>query len=289
MGPFALMDLIGLDVNLAVTRAVFDAFHGDPRYRPSLRQAEMVAAGWLGRKTGRGFHDYAKGAAPPEARTAPPGPTPARVETAGGTALAQALRAAGLAVVPADLPPGWLRVPGATIAPTDGRSATAMVAAGAPRDLVLHDLSAGHGPGHRVALAVADQAAPETAAAATGLFQALGTAVSVIDDTPGLVVARTVAMLANEACEALLHRVAAPADIDRAMLRGLNHPRGPLAWGDALGPARVLGLLDAVHATTGDPRYRASVLLRRRVAAGLPLLPDTPLGADIPLTTGPDR
>ncbi len=66
MGPFELMDLIGLDVNFAVTEAVFEAFFYDPRYRPSLTQRRLVEAGWLGRKTGRGFYDYAEGAAKPE-------------------------------------------------------------------------------------------------------------------------------------------------------------------------------------------------------------------------------
>lgn len=277
MGPFALMDLIGLDVNLAVTRAVFDAFHGDPRFRPSLRQHEMVAAGWLGRKSGRGFFRHDAGAAPPVPCTAPPAPPPERVALAPGHPLDAALRAAGLRVVTADLPPGWMQLSGATLAPSDGRSATLAAAQDGPQDLVLHDLARGQGSGHRIALAAADQAPAGAARAAAGLFQALGTAVSVIDDTPGLVVLRTVAMLANEACEALLHGVATPADLDRAMLRGLNHPHGPLAWADALGPGRVLAVLDAIHAATGDPRYRASALLRRRVAAARPLHPGAPL------------
>ena len=58
MGPFTLMDLIGNDINYRSTCSVFDAFGGEPRFRPSLLQQEMVEAGWLGRKTGRGFYTY---------------------------------------------------------------------------------------------------------------------------------------------------------------------------------------------------------------------------------------
>jgi len=62
MGPFRLMDLIGNDVNASVTKATFDAFFGDPRFRPSLLQSEYVAAGRFGRKSGQGFYGYSKDA-----------------------------------------------------------------------------------------------------------------------------------------------------------------------------------------------------------------------------------
>lgn len=68
MGPFALMDLIGNDVNFAVTESVWTAFHFDPRYRPSFAQKRNVDAGWLGRKSGRGWYNYSEGATMPEAR-----------------------------------------------------------------------------------------------------------------------------------------------------------------------------------------------------------------------------
>jgi 3-hydroxybutyryl-CoA dehydrogenase len=83
---------------------------------------------------------------------------------------------------------------------------------------------------------------------------------------------RVLAMLVNEAVEALHLRIASPADLEMAMTRGVNYPRGLLAWGDAIGPSRVLDQLDTLYREYGEDRYRASVLLRRRVAAGEALL-----------------
>ena len=162
MGPFELMDLIGNDVNFAVTTSVFEGFFYDPRYRPSLVQRRLVDAGLLGRKRERGYYDYRAGATAPE---------PVRN---------------------ADL-------------------------------------------GARIVL-------------------------------------RILAMLVNEAVEAVRLRVAAPHDIELAMSKGVNYPRGLLAWGDEIGPATILSTLETLQAEYGEDRYRPSPLLRARVHAGLPLL-----------------
>ncbi len=276
MGPFELMDLIGHDVNFAVTRSVFEAYFNDPRYRPSLTQQELVAAGWLGRKSGRGFYDHAPGAVAPPPSTLPAQPRPEAVVIEGDLGPAEPLAAlmaqAGIAVERRE-GAGLIRLNGASLALTDGRSATQRVADGEPADLVLFDLALDYGRASRIALARAEQADAGALPAAAGLFQALGKAVSPVDDVPGLMVMRTLAMLANEAAEAALLGVATPADIDRAMTFGVNYPRGPLAWADAVGPARILHVLAALQAAYGDDRYRASRLLRRQVAAGRPLHP----------------
>ena len=86
------------------------------------------------------------------------------------------------------------------------------------------------------------------------------------------IVDRVVAMLINEAIDAVHMRVASPQDIETAMTRGVNYPRGLLAWGDAIGPDTVLARLEALQAEYGEDRYRPSPLLRRRVRAGEPLL-----------------
>jgi 3-hydroxybutyryl-CoA dehydrogenase len=158
MGPFELMDFIGHDVNFVVTRSVFEGLSFDPRYRPSVTQQRLVEAGWLGRKSGRGFYDYRDGATPPPA---------------------------------------------------------------------LEDRALGE-----------------------------------------RIVDRTVAMLVNEAVDAVLMRVATPSDIDLAMTKGVNYPKGLIAWGEEIGLATVLDRLDGLHSEYGEDRYRASALLRRWVRDG---------------------
>ena len=158
MGPFELMDYIGHDVNYVVTETVWKSFFYDPRYKPSFAQKRLLEAGWLGRKSGRGFYNYAEGQ---EATKATP-------------------------------------------------------------DEVI----------------------------ARGIFE------------------RIIVMLINEACDALHYNIATAPDLETAMTKGVNYPKGLLAWGAELGVARVLSVLDSLYDLYHEERYRASMLLRMAVARG---------------------
>jgi 3-hydroxybutyryl-CoA dehydrogenase len=156
MGPFALMDLIGNDVNYAVTRSIFESLHYDPRYKPSVTQQRLVEAGRFGQKSGRGHYEYQPGA---------PAPEPVRDDTLAGR-----------------------------------------------------------------------------------------------------IVPRILAMLINEAADALFWGIASRDDIDLAMTKGVAYPKGLLRWADELGIATVVERLDALQAEYGEDRYRPSPLLRRMAA-----------------------
>ncbi|WP_321867334.1 3-hydroxyacyl-CoA dehydrogenase [Burkholderia cenocepacia] len=272
MGPFELMDLIGHDVNFAVTESVFRAYFNDPRYTPSLIQQELVNAGFLGRKSGRGFYSYADGATPPAPDLEPPRAAPADVVLFAQEGPAAALHArfvdriAGARQAGAQ-PDDLLATAGrASIALTDGRTATAAQTGVA--DLVLVDLARDYAQAGLVALTRALQCGDAAYADAVGLFQQAGFRVVGVADVPGMVAMRTVAMLANEAADTVNQGVCSPADLDLAMEKGVNYPCGPLAWADAIGLGRVHRVLSNLAASYGEDRYRVSPRLAALHAAG---------------------
>jgi 3-hydroxybutyryl-CoA dehydrogenase len=170
MGPFELMDLIGIDVNFAVARSFWEQSFGEPRWRPHPIHERMVAAGRLGRKTQRGFYTYERNA-------------PHR-----------------------------------------------------PRD-----------PGVSAERPILDEGELE----------------SVAGELAPTVLTRVGAQIANEACFALGDRVASAEDINTAMTLGFNWPLGPLEWGERLGWARALGVLEELREALGEA-YRPAPLLRER-------------------------
>jgi 3-hydroxybutyryl-CoA dehydrogenase len=152
MGPFQLMDYIGNDINYTVTETVFTSFYFDPRYKPSFTQKRMMEAGYLGRKTGRGYYDYSN---------------------------------EDLAITNED------------------------------RDL-----------GKKILW-------------------------------------RVLSMLINEAADALFLNIATNEDIDLAMTKGVNYPKGLLVWADEIGIENVLKQLEDLQTEYGEDRYRPSPLLKR--------------------------
>ncbi|NIB40900.1 3-hydroxyacyl-CoA dehydrogenase PaaC [Pseudomaricurvus alkylphenolicus] len=273
MGPFELMDLIGHDVNYAVTRSVFDAYFQDPRFTPSLIQQELTNAGYLGRKSGRGFYSYAEDAPKPEVMTASSGQMPEKIQVRGNLGVAEPLvalaREQGIEVDRSNHQKvGSIQLDGLLIALTDGRSATQISAEQQQPNVVLFDLALDFASCNRIALAKSDQCSAEAFDKAVGLFQALGKQVTVIDDVPGMVMMRTVAMLANEGADAVNQQVCDAEAVDIAMQAGVNYPRGPLAWAEAIGLEWVVNTLENLAAGYGEDRYRVSPLLQRKVFSG---------------------
>jgi 3-hydroxybutyryl-CoA dehydrogenase len=271
LGPFELLDLTGLDVSHPVMESIYRQYYEEPRFRPSPLTAQRVNAGLLGRKSGRGFyrHENAKQEEIPEPRAPAARPASVWVSRSGlGTRLAELVAKLGARVDAGAQPAAQSLY---LVAPV-GRDATATAldeGLDPTRTLAVDCLFS---TDKRRTLMTTPVTAPAIRAAAHGLLASDGVPVSVIRDSPGFVAQRVIAQIVNIACDIAQQRIASPADIDAAVTLGLGYPRGPLAWGDALGPARILGILETLHHFYGDPRYRASPWLKRRARLGVSLL-----------------
>jgi len=263
LGPFGLMDLVGLDVNVAVMKSMYDQYFQEPKYKPSFIAEPRVAAGLHGRKTGRGWYTYT-----PEMQVPPEPPAP-KAKPAAVWAVPE------LKELLADL--------GARIELKPTRDAVCFVAP-LGLDASAAALEQGLDPARTVAvdplfgfskrrtLMVNPLTRKETRDAAHALLAADGVPVSVINDSPGFVAQRVVAHIVNVGCDIAQMRIATPQDLDRAVMLGLGYPKGPLAMGDALGAKRILSILQAMHELYQEPRYRPSPWLRRRAELGASLL-----------------
>lgn len=274
MGPFELTDLIGQDVNEAVTRSVWESFFQDVRFRPSLAQRRLVESGRLGRKSGHGWFPYAEGAARPEPHTAAPEQAPGHVTLLGdlgpASGLVELIRESGVDLrfesegfAEEGEEKGRLVLPGGgTLFLTDGETVGEY-----GTDLVSFDLALDYRAATRIALAASPDTSPETLAEAVGLFQALGKKVSVVGDVPGMIVARTVARIIDLAFDAVARGVAGEEDVDTAMRLGVNYPLGPFEWSRRLGDEWAYDLLDAVHEREPSGRCAPSLALLRHAFA----------------------
>jgi 3-hydroxybutyryl-CoA dehydrogenase len=264
LGPFGLMDLVGLDVAHAVMKSMYQQYFEEPKYRPSFLAEPRVAAGLLGRKTGRGWYPHGREGAAPIAESAPPKTRPQAVWTV--PELKQLLVQLGAT-------PELKPTPEAVcfVAPLGADATTTALELGLdPERTVAVDPLFGFTK--RRTLMRNPVTRKEILEAAHGLLAADGVPVSVINDSPGFVAQRVVAHIVNVGCDIAQMRIATPGDLDRAVTLGLGYPRGPLAMGDALGAKRVLAVLEAMHDFYQDPRYRPSPWLRRRAALGISLL-----------------
>jgi 3-hydroxybutyryl-CoA dehydrogenase len=273
LGPFELMDLIGLDVSHPVMESIYRQFYEEPRFRPQPITRQMVAAGLLGRKAGRGFYSYGQGGAlrspePPAPESRPASVWVSRARPDLGSRIAELVRGLGARL---DEGPAPARESLCVVTPL-GEDATTLAVRERLDPARTVAVEALFDTSRRRVVMATPATAPAMRRAAHGLFAADGVPVTVIRDSPGLVAQRVVATVVNVASDIAQQRIASPADVDRAVVLGLGYPHGPLEWGDRLGPETVLTLLEQLQAATGDPRYRPSPWLRRRARLGISLL-----------------
>ncbi|MEQ8397951.1 3-hydroxyacyl-CoA dehydrogenase [Thalassobaculum sp.] len=269
MGPFQLMDLTGIDVNYPVSMIVFEQFLNDPRLRTTPHHRALFDAGRFGRKTGQGHYRYdAKGVVidPPSADHATDA-TPAsvvHVATPSDEALDEMLDRGGL---PGRADDGAMPI----VAALYGEDASGFSARTGtdPARLVAIDTTGD--TSKRVTLMTAPGSDPAHRDAVAAAFARAGVAPTVINDSPGFILQRMRAMIANLGCEMAQIGLATPSDIDLAMKLGLNYPLGPLEIAEEMGVARTHAIVAAIHDVTRDPRYRPSLWLRRRALLGLPV------------------
>jgi 3-hydroxybutyryl-CoA dehydrogenase len=145
---------------------------------------------------------------------------------------------------------------------------TSLAAVGRPGAIGFHALPP-IGDAKLIELTHLPAADPKVIAKVEAVVAGLGLYAESVDDAPGLVLGRIVAQLVNEACFAVGEGVASPDDMDLGLQLGLNHPHGPIAWGERMGWDAVLARIDALWGDRHDERYRAAPLLRRAAATGL--------------------
>ncbi|MCF5241807.1 3-hydroxyacyl-CoA dehydrogenase [Pseudomonas syringae] len=282
MGPLELFDLTALDVSHPVIESIYNQFYQEPRYRPAALTRQMLHAGFVGRKVGRGFYRYADGQRvdPPMLQVVPAVDTIPPVwlgteNTADRDRLTALLRRLDAHVEEGAVPSAEALC---LLAPygRDATSASQHFATDPARTVCIDPLL---DDTRYHSLMVNPATRHDMRNAAHALLARDGVGVGVINDSVGFVAQRVLAMIVNLAGDIVQQGIASVDDLDEGVRRGLGYPQGPLAWGDSVGAAQLLTILERMTALTGDPRYRPGPWLRRRASLGLslghaePLLP----------------
>lgn len=277
MGPFELMDLTGLDVSHAVMESIYHQFYEEPRFKPSPIGTVRVAGGLYGRKSQGGFYAYTDGQKQPVLEPAAPvlsGPAKVWVSAANPLGHARAVELLNRL--------GGVKIQGGHVPDVDSLIIVTPFGEDVSTAVFKQQLDAARTVGldtlhdfeytRRRTLMVSPATHPQYQEKAHAIFGVDKVRVSVVQDSAGFVAQRIVAMIVNVACDIAQQDIATPQDIDLAVHLGLGYPKGPLGLGDALGAENILEILRNMQSVTGDPRYRPSLWLQRRVQLGLSLL-----------------
>ncbi len=261
MGPCELMDLIGHDTNFAVTKSVFEAYFFDRRFTPSLVQKELVDGGLLGRKTGQGFYSYPDGRKEAQCSYRPFESLPDQITLHGKSfqvdQLHEAIRKSfqGTRILSRE-DSEWqgLEFMRGQIRVTEGQTALQIKQGNNVENIsIVDELPSAGG-----ALAFASSGSADWVDFTGRLLASLGFSPFQVSDTPGLVVARTWAMLANEASDAVFQGVCSEEAADSAMKLGVNYPKGPFEWLSGVDRKRVVSILNSLDERYRGERYRVS-------------------------------
>lgn len=281
MGPFELMDLIGNDVNYAVTESVWSAFYYDERFIPSLIQKEYVEAGYYGRKSGRGFYQYDN-----ENRIIQSADIHQRTLSKMESNLTFEIKLNSQSLFYS----AWklllnrydikfseeqftdkdilMSVNNVMCYITTGKTATEQAHCTHNRAVVMIDLAIDYHKTELMALARNKGCSDDDFGVVVNLFTSLDKKVIEVADTPGLLVMRTIAMLVNEASDVVGQKVSNVVDTDIAMKLGVGYPKGPLEWADEIGINIIYQVLNNLHRIYGSTRYRISPKLQEKYYLG---------------------